>query len=159
MPQADANGNDRREVHVDFVTFSCCVDSRRYYARTRNVRTVRMMPLAVRAGLLAVAIVASFALITGVALRIFAVPVPVGDVVVGAFFVALVAALPIAVAGLGTGQLAFVELFGAWAAAETLLACHLTLSLLLIALRGGAGLLFAGEFSREALAAARVETP
>jgi hypothetical protein len=105
-------------------------------------------------GLLRLAFVSAFAAVTGAALAAFGVAVPLPEVVVGAFFVALVAALPVAVAGLGTGQLAFVELFQGFAAAETLLACHLTLSLLLIAVRGGAGLLLAGEFSREALAGA-----
>jgi len=117
----------------------------------------RDLPLRVLAELALVRLVfvSSFALVTGAALAAFGIAVPAGDVVVGAFAVALVAALPVAVAGLGTGQLAFVHMFQAWAAPEALLACHLTLSLLLIALRGGAGLLLAGEFSREALAGAR----
>ena len=75
----------------------------------------------------------------------------------------LVAAVPIlivvamipSVAGLGTGQVAFVEVFGRYGDDETLLACSLAFSTGLIVMRAGMGLLLAGEFSREALAAAR----
>jgi ABC-type sulfate transport system permease component len=67
----------------------------------------------------------------------------------------LIAALPIAAAGLGTGQLAFVALFERWSDPETLLAASLTLSLAMIVTRAGMGLLFAREFTREALTASR----
>jgi hypothetical protein len=75
----------------------------------------------------------------------------------------LVAAVPIlivvamipSVAGLGTGQVAFVQVFGRYADDETLLACSLAFSTGLIVMRAGMGLLFAGEFTREAIAAAR----
>ena len=64
----------------------------------------------------------------------------------------LVAALPIAVAGLGTGQVVFVALFERYAPAETLLAASLLLSFGLIVVRSAMGLLFAHEFAREAIA-------
>ncbi len=75
----------------------------------------------------------------------------------------LVAAVPIlivvamipSVAGLGTGQVAFVEVFGRYGDDETLLACSLAFSTGLIVMRAGMGLLFAGEFTREALRATR----
>ena len=64
---------------------------------------------------------------------------------------ALVGALPIAVAGIGPGQIAALEVFRGIAPPETLLALSLVLSVGLIALRAGMGLLFAREFTREAL--------
>jgi hypothetical protein len=49
-------------------------------------------------------------------------------------------------------------MFGHWGSPEVLLASHLTLSVLLILMRAGGGLIFAREFTREAFTAAR-ETP
>ena len=69
----------------------------------------------------------------------------------------LVAALPIAAAGLGTGQIVFVELFKPWGDPAVLLAASLTLSLGLIITRAAIGLLFAQEFTAEALAAQNAE--
>jgi hypothetical protein len=59
------------------------------------------------------------------------------------------------VAGLGTGQVAFVSIFGRYGDEETLLACSLAFSTGLIVMRAGMGLLFAREFTREAFATAR----
>jgi len=70
----------------------------------------------------------------------------------------IVAALPIAAAGLGTGQWVFVELFKPWADPATLLAASLTLSIGLIVTRAAIGLVFAREFTAEALAAQQEET-
>jgi hypothetical protein len=61
------------------------------------------------------------------------------------------------VAGLGTGQVAFIEVFQRYAAEETLLACSLALSAGLIVLRAATGLLFAREFTREAFVAASAD--
>lgn len=69
----------------------------------------------------------------------------------------LVAALPIAAAGLGTGQIAFIALFKPWGDPAVLLAASLTLSLGLIVTRAAIGLLFAQEFTAEALAAQNAE--
>ena len=66
-----------------------------------------------------------------------------------------VSALPIAVAGLGTGQAAFLVAFRGVAPPETLLALSLALSTGMIAVRGTMGLVFAREFAREAAADAR----
>jgi hypothetical protein len=77
--------------------------------------------------------------------------------VVGMMILAVVGALPIAVAGLGTGQIAAVYVFRGVAPPETLVTLSLVLSAGLIALRAGMGLLFAREFTREALAQAREE--
>jgi hypothetical protein len=99
--------------------------------------------------------VLAFVGLGAVALAAFDVRVPPGDLVVGVAVVALVAALPIALSGLGTGQAAFVVLFRPWADPERLLACSLALSAGLIAMRAALGLLFAREFAREALDATR----
>ena len=60
------------------------------------------------------------------------------------------------VAGLGTGQVAFVSVFGRYGDDEVLLACSLAFSTGLIIMRAGMGLLFAREFTREAFVAARL---
>jgi hypothetical protein len=55
------------------------------------------------------------------------------------------------VAGLGTGQIAVIEVFGHLADKETLLALSLVLTAGMLALRTGMGLMVAREFTREAL--------
>jgi uncharacterized membrane protein YbhN (UPF0104 family) len=92
-----------------------------------------------------------FVSVCAAAFQAFQVPVPILRVVPGMLIVALVAALPIAVAGLGTSQAAFVFLFAGYASQEELLAMSLVLSAGLMLLRAGMGLVFAREFTREAL--------
>jgi hypothetical protein len=70
-------------------------------------------------------------------------------------FVGVVSALPIAVAGLGTGQVAVVAVFGHLADDEKLLALSLVLTAGLLALRAAMGLTMAREFTREALEESR----
>jgi hypothetical protein len=106
-------------------------------------------------GVFRLGFVISFILLCGAALAIFGIRVPLGDLVVGVAAVSLVASLPIAVAGLGTGQVAFVYMFRHWGSPEVLLASNLALSASLILMRSSVGLIFAREFTREALAAAR----
>jgi hypothetical protein len=86
----------------------------------------------------------------------FEIPAPPARLVSGIMFIALVAALPIAVSGLGTSQAAFVYLFSDIAPAERLLAMSLVLSFGIIALRAAMGLCFARELTREALHDARI---
>jgi hypothetical protein len=105
--------------------------------------------------LLRLLFVVAFVALVGAALLAFDVRVPVGDLIVGVAAVSLVAALPIAFSGIGTGQAAFVFVFRPFAEPETLLACSLALSAGILLLRAGIGLAFAGEFAREALHAAR----
>ena len=93
----------------------------------------------------------SFIAMVAVMFAAFHIYPDLSELVVGILVVAVVAALPIAVAGLGTGQIAFVEVFRDLASRETLLAISLLLSAGMIALRVGMGLLFAREFAREAL--------
>jgi hypothetical protein len=93
----------------------------------------------------------SFITLGAAAFAGFEIPVPASDLVVGMVVVGVVSALPIAVAGLGTGQIAVVEAFGHIADKETLLALSLVLTAGMLALRAGMGLVMAREFTREAL--------
>jgi len=105
--------------------------------------------------LLRLGFVVSFMLLCGAALASFDVWIPPGDLAVGVAAVSLVTSLPIAIAGLGTGQMAFVYMFRHWGSPEILLASNLALTAALILIRASIGLIFAREFTREALAAAR----
>ena len=86
----------------------------------------------------------------------FDIAPPPARLIGGLMIVALVAALPIAVAGLGTSQAAFVYLFADDAPAERLLAMSLVLSFGIITLRAAMGVCFARELTREALQEARI---
>ena len=111
--------------------------------------------------LLAIRIVFTFCFIgiAGVTFFAFDVPVPAGRLVLGMMILAIVGAIPWAVAGLGVGQLAAVVVFKDVAPDETLIALSLVLSAGLIALRAGMGVLFAREFTREALENTGGEAP
>jgi hypothetical protein len=100
---------------------------------------------------LRVCFTSSFIALGGAAFVGFGIDVPLSDLVVGMVVVGVVGALPIAVAGLGTGQIAVVEAFGRFADRETLLALSLVLTAGLLSLRAGMGLLMAREFTREVL--------
>jgi hypothetical protein len=120
----------------------------------RVMRSVREMSGAQLVELLALrtVFVVVFIGLGGATLAAFGVYPPLGDVVVGFSVIALVSALPIAVAGLGTGQLAFVYFFRTSADAATLVAASLALSAGIIVLRVALAGLFAREYAREALA-------
>ncbi|MCZ6783884.1 MAG: lysylphosphatidylglycerol synthase domain-containing protein [Proteobacteria bacterium] len=120
-------------------------------------RTVREASTAMlwQVGALRLLFVMLFMALGVAAMAAFGIPVPLGDLVVNMAAVALVAALPIAIAGLGTGQVAFVYLFRHWSDPETLLACSLTLSAALLVMRVGLGIAFAREYAREAMVAVR----
>jgi hypothetical protein len=120
----------------------------------RAPRTTPLRPL-IELLVLRVVFVACFVGIATAALMAFDVRVPLAPLITGVVGVAVVAALPIALSGLGTGQAAFVYLFREYAEPETLLACSLALSAGLLALRGALGLFFARELTQEALEAAR----
>ena len=111
--------------------------------------------------LLAIRILFAFCFIgiAGATFLAFDVPVPPGRLVLGMMILAIVGAIPWAVAGLGVGQLAAVVVFKDVAPDETLIALSLVLSAGMIALRAGMGLLFAREFTREALEQTRGEAP
>jgi hypothetical protein len=116
-------------------------------------QALRTTPLA-RLGKLAVLRIfftSSFVALGGAAFLSFGIAIPLSDLVVGMVVVGVVGALPIAVAGLGTGQIAVIEVFGHLADKETLLALSLVLTAGMIALRAGMGLMMAREFTREVL--------
>jgi hypothetical protein len=114
-------------------------------------------PRLVELGLLRCAFSLCFVGVAWAAFASFDIAIPPTRLVVGMMILAVVGALPIAVAGLGTGQIAAVYVFRGVAPPETLVTLSLVLSAGLIALRAGMGLLFAREFTREALAQAREE--
>jgi len=89
--------------------------------------------------------------VAAAAFAAFEVSVAPGLLVGGVMALALIGAIPIAVSGLGPGQVAAIAIFRDTAPPETLLAVSLILSAGLIALRAAMGLLFAREFTREAL--------
>lgn len=121
----------------------------------RDIPNLRLADLLV----LRVGFVVLFIALGTLALAAFGVHPPLGDLIVGFTGIALVAALPIAVAGLGTGQLAFVYAFRSAGDAETLLACSLALSAGIILLRVALAATFAREFTREALSETRGTQP
>jgi hypothetical protein len=125
--------------------------------RLRELRVfhaARTLPLSLllRLCVLRLAFVASFVALAWATLAAFGVYIPTLPLVVNVSVMLLVAALPIAAAGLGTGQVVFVALFDRYAPAETLLAASLLLSFGLIVTRSALGLLFAREFASEAMA-------
>ena len=120
----------------------------------RAPRTTPLRPL-IELVVIRIVFVACFVGVAAAALLAFGVRVPLTPLITGVVGVAVVAALPIALSGLGTGQAAFVYLFRDYANPETLLACSLALSAGLLALRGALGLFFAHELTHEALEAAR----
>lgn len=85
----------------------------------------------------------------------FRVEVAPERLVFGMMMLAVIGALPIAVAGLGTGQIAAVYLFEGVAPKAMLVTLSLVLSAGFILLRAGLGLVFAREFTREVLAETR----
>jgi hypothetical protein len=95
--------------------------------------------------------------VAGAAFSGFGVEIAPMRLVVGMMILAVVGALPIAVSGLGTGQVAAVYVFRGVAPPETLIAISLVLSAGLITLRAAMGALFAREFLREALEPGRRE--
>jgi hypothetical protein len=123
------------------------------------LRTARELPTTRLFELLGLrlAFVVVFIALGGAALVSFGIRPPAGVLVVGLAQVALVAALPIAVAGLGTSQAAFLYVFRSLAPADELLACSVALSAGMIAVRVGLGALCAREFSLPASAEAAEE--
>ncbi len=96
-----------------------------------------------------------FVSICAASFYVFEVRVPVLELVSGVLIVALVGAVPIGVAGLGTTQAAFLYLFSEHASQETLLAMSLVLTAGMLLLRAAMGVVFAREYTREALESAR----
>jgi hypothetical protein len=120
------------------------------------LRTARELPTSRLLELLALRLsfVIVFIGLGGAALASFGLRPTPGALVVGLAQVALVAALPIAVAGLGTSQAAFLYVFRSLAPADELLACSVALSAGMIAVRVALGALCIREFSLPAAAPA-----
>lgn len=93
----------------------------------------------------------SFVGICAASFLAFDVSVPFAEMVVGVLIVGVVAGVPIAVAGLGTSQAAFLFIFREYAPEATLLAQSITLSAGMLILRALMGTVFAREFTQEAL--------
>ena len=121
------------------------------FATLRHTPLARLLELV----LLRCLFSACFISIAGAAFHAFGVEIGIPRLVGGMMALAIVGALPIAVSGLGTGQVAAVYLFRDLAPAETILAMSLVLSFGLISLRVLMGIVFAREFARRALIAAR----
>ena len=98
-----------------------------------------------------------FVAVGGASFAAFQVPIEIGRLVVGMMILAVIGALPIAVAGLGTGQIAAVYVFKDVAPPEMLITISLVLSGGLIAMRAALGILFAREYTREALQETRAD--
>jgi hypothetical protein len=124
-----------------------------FFDALRTTPVLRIAQVAV----LRIAFAACFVTLAGSLFAAFGIRPAPSELIVGILVVAVVAALPIAVAGIGTAQLAFVEVFRDLASRETLLVISLVLSAGMITLRVGMGLLFAREFAREALEQSRKE--
>jgi hypothetical protein len=105
-------------------------------------------------GVLRLLFVLSFELMGWAALTAFGVMVPFGDLLVNFSLVALAGTLP-AVAGIGPSQVGMVEFFREFGDRETLLASSIALSAGLIVFRAAIGMLFAREFTREAISASQ----
>jgi Lysylphosphatidylglycerol synthase TM region len=122
--------------------------------RLRALRAAREIPTARLVQLLALRLlfVVTFVALGGAALAAFGIHPRLSALIVGFAQVALVAALPIAVAGLGTSQAAFLYVFRSLAPADELLACSVALSAGMIAVRVALGLAFVREFSHAPVA-------
>lgn len=122
-------------------------------------RTVRRAPLGLlaRLAVLRLGFVLAFVAMGGAALAAFGVHPPPGTIMVGMAGIAMVGALPIAVAGLGTVQLATVEFFGGYSDEANLVACSLSMQAAMLVMRMSVGAAFAREFTHEAVDAARGE--
>jgi hypothetical protein len=122
---------------------------------------LRTTPLSVlgRVGVLRVLFSTSFIALSWATFYAFEVSIPVSQLVVGMMIVAVVGALPIAVAGLGTTQVAVLFLFSELADRGTLVALSLGLSAGMTILRIGMGIVFAREFTREALEQTQAHQP
>jgi hypothetical protein len=114
---------------------------------------LREVPLSSLAKLIPLRILftSSFVALMGSSFLAFEVYPPIAEVVMGVLIVGVVAGLPIAVAGLGTSQAAFLFIFRDYAPQDVLLAQSLVLSSGMLALRALMGVIFAREFTREVL--------
>lgn len=123
------------------------------------LRAARLAPirLLVEIGLLRLFLVGCFVALVWALFWAFKTPVDPLALAFNVGIMLVVSALPVAAGGLGTGQIVFVELFSGIAPDTQLLAMSVVFSFAMIFSRAAVGLLFAPEFTEEALAAARDE--
>jgi len=123
-------------------------------------RAPRLAPLGllIEIGLLRFLFVGCFVGLVGALFWAFETPVGGVELAFNVGVMLVVSALPVAAGGLGTGQIVFVELFKGVAPEPQLLAMSVLFSFAMILSRSAVGLLFAQEFTREALAATREES-
>ena len=117
----------------------------------------RLVPLATLAelALLRIGILVCFASLVAGLFAAFDVAVDPLPLLFGVGVMLAVAALPFAVAGIGTGQVVFVAVFSGLARDAELLAMSIVLTTSIIVTRSLLGLFFAPEFTREAIALSR----
>lgn len=113
------------------------------------------LPLLIEVGVLRLGLVGSFVALVAALFDVFAVPVSLEALAFGTGVMLAVSALPLALAGIGTGQVTFVAVFGGLAPDAQLLAMSVVLSGSMILGRSLLGLVFASEFTREGIQAAR----
>ena len=116
------------------------------------------IPLLIELAILRSIFVLTYVALTMALFSAFEIELGIFRLAMNVAFLLVVSALPIAAGGLGTGQIAFVALFSGLASDAKLLAASIVLSIGLVASRALIGLVFAPEFSREALVATRDET-
>ncbi len=118
-----------------------------------NAARLVPLPLLAELTLLRLGMVACFASLVGGLFLAFGVAIPLVRLVFGVGVMLAVAALPFAVAGIGTGQVVFVAVFSGLARDAELLAMSIVLTTSIIVTRSGLGLLFTSEFGRGGAAA------
>ncbi len=141
----------------------------RFPTRVARLETIRLLDvfraprtasisLLLSLGTLRVIFLLCYVALTGALLWAFEIEVGPIRLGLNVAIMLAVSALPIAAGGLGTGQLAFVELYRGLAPEAELLAASLVLSFGLLSTRALLGASFALEFTREALNARRDES-
>ncbi len=100
-----------------------------------------------------------FVALVGALFQAFGIEVGAIELAAKVAIMLIVSAIPIAAGGLGTGQIVFVELFSGHAPDAQLLSASILFSLGMILVRATTGLVFAPEFTREAIAASTDSEP
>ncbi|MAG32869.1 MAG: hypothetical protein CL908_18480 [Deltaproteobacteria bacterium] len=115
------------------------------------------LPLLIELALLRALFIGSYVALAAALFWAYDIEVGAVQLAMSLAIMLVISALPIAAGGLGTGQIVFVELFSGLAPDAQLLSASIVFSVGLLATRAMLGFLFAHEFTREALSAARAE--
>jgi hypothetical protein len=116
------------------------------------------MALLIEIGLLRLLFVGCFVVLARALFWAFEVEIGTLSLILNVGLMLVVSALPIAAGGLGTGQIVFVQVFSGGAPDAQLLSMSIVFSVGMLVTRALIGLVFAPEFTREALRAAREES-